>query len=81
MDQFFLFGGLLRYIRLHLVLLKEFTHDSPLIQLDLVELLEYLVFNWILGDFTRDSILGGDRLMLELFNYYRHTVSFPLVIK
>ena len=81
MDQFFLFGALLRYVRLHLVLLKQFTHDAPFVQLDLVQLLEYLVFNWILGDFTRDSILVGFWVMLELLNYYRHTVSFPLVIK
>ena len=63
------------------MLLKEFTHDAPFIQLDLVQLLEYLIFNWILGDFTRDSILGGDSVMLELFNYYRHTVLLPLVVK
>ena len=63
------------------MLLEEFTHDAPFIKLDLVQLLEYLVFNWILGDFTLDSIQGGDSVMLEMFYYYRHTVVLPLVVK
>jgi hypothetical protein len=63
------------------VLLEEFTHDAPFIKLDLVQLLEYLVLNWILGDFTLDSIQGGDSVMLEMFYYYCHTVLHPLVIK